>query len=145
MSYKHRESRNIGIPTGLRTPRWLYDVGRLVKNVRNIPNTDTPAILDVKSMLNNKITFCIMKALKLNLEKIKNLTAESKLRIESENLILTQKSGAEIEIIDVHYDLIKVQVKNVNGKKTEKHKLLSDAYRILHKNLPSTYRISIKL
>ncbi len=80
-----------------------------------------------------------------NLDKIKNLSKESKAKIEKENHALILGSGALIEILEVHNDLIKVQVKNVNGQRAAKHKLLANVYKILNNNLPSGYRVSIKL
>jgi hypothetical protein len=86
-----------------------------------------------------------MKKQETLVDKIKNLSPELKQRFESENQNLLKKSGAYIKIVDVWSDLIKVEVKNVNGMKTSKHILLSEAYRILTRNLPSDYRLSIKL
>lgn len=86
-----------------------------------------------------------MKAPTPNLDKVKNLSKESRLKIEEENNALIQRCGARIEIIEISRDLIKVQVRNVNGLKMSKHKLLTDTYNILKAHLPKTYRISIKL
>jgi hypothetical protein len=82
---------------------------------------------------------------KTNIGKIKNLSIELRQRFEIENQDLVNKSGACIKIIDVHHDLVKVEIKNVNGTKTSKHRLLSEAYSMLTRNLPLNYRVSIKL
>ena len=86
-----------------------------------------------------------METLKLKLDEILNLSKESRAEIEKANYKLIHSSGASIEILEVQHDLVKVQVKNLNGHKIAKHKLLNDAYQILNRNLPSSYRISIKL
>jgi hypothetical protein len=87
----------------------------------------------------------MMKATILHLDKVKDLTKESRLKIEEGNNSLMRHCGARIEIIEISRDLIKVQVKNMNGSKMAKHKLLNNTYNILKAHLPNGYRISIKL
>lgn len=86
-----------------------------------------------------------MKNKKLNLELIDCLTKEAVQAIEAQNEKLKQLAGASISLLNVQSDTISVQVNNVNGQRTSKVDLLNSTYKILSDNIPSKYRILIKL
>lgn len=80
-----------------------------------------------------------------NLNSFKILDLETRLEIEKQNYYLINRYGAKLVFDEIQGNLIKVNVRNVNGVKTPKNILLKESYKILISVLPPDYRISILL
>jgi hypothetical protein len=80
-----------------------------------------------------------------NLELIVNLSEDSRAKIESLNRQLIEKAGAILLVDEVTLHSVKVAVKNINGKRVSKYDLMQHAYKAFSENIPTNYRILIKL
>ena len=80
-----------------------------------------------------------------NLELITDLSDKSRKKIEERNDLLIKNEGACFVVDEVTNCSVQVAVKNINGKRTGKYELLKQTYAVFSENLPSDYRILIKL
>ncbi|MBN2485081.1 MAG: hypothetical protein JXB34_03810 [Bacteroidales bacterium] len=81
----------------------------------------------------------------LKLGLINGLTEDSRKEICWQNKILKENAGAVFEIDEVTKNSVQVSVKNLNGKRWGKYDLLVQAYQVFSVNLPSGYRLLIRL
>ena len=80
-----------------------------------------------------------------NFNSFKILKLKTCLEIEKQNHYLIDRYGAKLVLDEIQGNLIKVNVRNVNGVRTPKNILLKESYKILISVLPPDYRISIRL